>query len=111
MAKEIKKIQCETDREVIDVIDTIAARCSHFKVGKTGESIQDRGNQPDYQDYDYIQSLFSNSSKSLVSELESLFINKFKKYRNNDNDKDGAQSINDQMKDSGEYHLYVVWKE
>lgn len=110
MAKELKARNCVTEKEIENYISEIAKDCKHFKVGKTGESIQDRGNQPDYQDYDNIQSLFVSNSSAIISALEKKYINSFKDYLNNDNDKDGRQSLFDKMTNSNEYHLYIVWK-
>lgn len=110
MAKEVKAKNCQTDKDIKDYINDIAKVCKHFKLGKTGETIQDRGNQPDYQDYDNIQSLVASNSSALISTLEKKYINMFKDYPKNDNDKDGRQSLFDKMADSEEYHLYVVWK-
>lgn len=110
MAKEVKAKNCQTDKEIEDSINVIAQGCKHFKVGKTGETIQDRGNQPDYQEYDNIQSLFASNSSALISTLEKEYINMFNDHPKNDNDKDGKQSLFDKMADSEEYHLYVVWK-
>lgn len=111
MAKEVQARNCKTDKEIEMAIEGIANSCKNFKVGKTGETIQDRGNQPDYQDYDNIQSLYSSNSSALISTLEKTFINRFKDYTNNDNDKGGRQSLFDKMTDSDVYHLYVVWNE
>lgn len=110
MAKEIKAKNFQTDKEIEDYINDIAKDCKHFKVGKTGETVQDRGNQPDYQEYDNIQSLFASSSSEFISTLEMKYINRFKDHPKNDNDKDGRQSLFDNMADSEEYHLYIVWK-
>ena len=110
MAKELKARNCATESEIEDYISEIAKDCEHFKVGKTGESIQDRGNQPDYQDYLNIQSLFVSNSSAIISALEKKYITIFKDYPNNDNDKDGRQSLFDKMANSDEYHLYIVWK-
>ena len=74
MAKELVPIECTTIEEVINAINRIAAECTHFKIGKTGENVQDRGNQEDYQDYDYIRSVFKTESQDLVSYWEGYFI-------------------------------------
>ena len=111
MAKEVEARNCKTEKDIKAAIEEIANSCKTFKVGKTGETIQDRGNQQDYQAYDNIQSLFTSNSSALISTLEKTFINKFKDYSNNDNDKDGRQSLFDKMADSDSYHLYVVWND
>lgn len=117
MAKEIKAIKAIKatkaiyDSDIVCAINEVVEKCSHFKIGKTGETIQDRGNQPDYQEYDLIQSLFSSPSEDLISILEKRFIDMFIDHSKNDNDKTGEQSVNDEMAKSDEYHLYIVWKQ
>lgn len=110
MAKEVEALNCDYYEEVVSSINAIANSCVSFKIGKTGETIEDRGNQKDYQEYEYIQSLFSNGSSELVSHLEESFINKYIDHPKNDNKKDGDQSLNDNMTASKKYHLYVVWR-
>lgn len=111
MAKEIKMDECETQTDIQKAIEAIASACQFYKIGKTGEKVSDRGNQSDYADYDYIRCLFSSSSVTLISDLESSYINKFIDDPKNDNIKDGEQSEHDNMADdTNEYHLYIVWK-
>ena len=111
MAKEIEMPECKTDTDVQKAIKTIASACKSFKIGKTGKNVSDRGNQSDYADYDYIRCLFSSSSATLISDLETRFINEFIDDSNNDNIKDGEQSEHDNMaEDAEDYHLYIVWK-
>lgn len=110
MAKEIEEKNFQTEKEVESYINEIADKSDRFKIGKTGETIQDRGNQPDYQEYENIQSLFESNSSAVISILEKSLINKFKDCPNNDNDKGGRQSLFDKMTNSDSYHLYVVWK-
>ena len=111
MAKEVEAKYCKTEKEIEEAIENIAKSSNNFKVGKTGETIQERGNQQDYQAYDNIQSLFSSNSSAVISTLEKTFINRFKDYPNNDNDKDGRRSLFDKMTDSDTYQLYVVWND
>jgi hypothetical protein len=110
MAKEVKAKDCRYISEIKEAINTIAIKCSHFKIGKTGETIEERGNQPDYQKYDSIQCLYTDISDEFISMLEKIFIDDFIDHPNNDNEKDGGQSMNDNMTESSEYHLYIVWK-
>ena len=111
MAKEIEIDECKTQADIQKAIEAIASACQSYKIGKTGEKVSDRGNQPDYSDYDSIRCLFSSSSATLISDLESCYINKFIDDPKNDNIKDGEQSEHDNMsEDTEEFHLYVVWK-
>lgn len=92
-------------------VDAIIAKCSHFKIGKTGETLADRRNQLDYADtYPHIEQVFSASSQQRVSDMESYLIDKYKLNEKCDNEKDGTDSNNDTMTDSNKYYVYVVWK-
>ena len=111
MAKEINMDECETQDDIQKAIELIASACQSYKIGKTGEKVCDRGNQPDYSDYDYIRCLFTSPSADFISDLESCYINKFIDDAKNANIKDGVQSEHDNMsEDANEFHLYVVWK-
>lgn len=110
MAKEIVMPECETDADIQEAIKLLA--CKSYKIGKTGLKVSERGGKPDYaDDYDYIRCLFSSTSATLISDLESRFINEFIDDPKNDNIKDGEQSEHDNMaEDADKYSLYVVWK-
>lgn len=112
MAKEIKMDECETQDDIQKAIETLSTACQSYKIGKTGLKVSERGEKPDYADgYDYIRCLFSSTSDTLISDLESSYIDKFMDDPKNDNIKDGEQSEHDNMsEDADEYHLYVVWK-
>ena len=112
MAQKVQLPVCRTDKDIENVIRKVISRCTSFKIGKTGETIEDRGSQPDYQDdYLYIGSLYASESEELISMLENKFINMFISHPKNDNIKGGEQSQNDTMADDAEsYHVYVVWR-
>lgn len=112
MAKEIKIDECETQADIQKAIELLSSACQSYKIGKTGLKVSERGEKPDYADgYDYIRCLFSSTSATLISDLESCYIDKFMDDPKNDNIKDGEQSEHDNMsEDADEFHLYVVWK-
>ena len=90
-------------------VETIEANCSHFKVGKAGEKLDDRLNQPDYNDtYSNIEEIFSTPYKEKASAMEAYLIDEFISHHKCDNKKDGDESINDTMADSDTYYVYVV---
>jgi len=92
-------------------VSAIIAKCSHFKIGKTGENLEDRRNQPDYAEvYPNIEEVYSNTSKVRVSDMESYLIDRYQSNSKCDNIKDGNESNNDPMTDSSKYYVYVVWK-
>ena len=100
----------QSQREAMAKIDAIIAECTSFKIGKTGERLLDRLNQPDYNDvYTHIVSVFTGTKED-VDDMESYFINKFISHPQCENKKDGYASNNDTMaEDADGYHVYVVW--
>lgn len=89
----------------------IIKKSTSFKIGKTGLSSEERRNKPDYKDiYPNITPLFTNKNKDLVSLAESEIINNVINEPKCDNKKDGDQSLNDNMADSENYMVYVVWR-
>ena len=100
----------QSQREAIAKIDAIISECTSFKIGKTGETLLDRLNQPDYNDvYTHISSVYDGNQED-VDDMESYLINKYISHPKCDNKKDGDASNNDTMsEDAEEYHVYVVW--
>lgn len=83
----------------------------HFKIGKAGESAEERFLQEDYRNtYDGICEVYASTSKTLVDKMEAALIDHFINDPKCDNHKDGDQSINDHMKESRRYIVYVVYK-
>jgi hypothetical protein len=101
----------QSQREAIEKIDAIISECTSFKIGKTGERLLDRLNQPDYNDvYTHIVSVFTGTKED-VDSMESYLINTYLNHPKCDNKKDGGASKNDTMADGSEkYQVYVVWK-
>lgn len=101
----------QSQREAMAKIDAIIAECASFKIGKTGETLLDRLNQPDYNDvYIHIVRVFTGTKED-VDDMESYLINKYINHSKCDNKKDGDASNNDTMSEDSEgYHVYVVWR-
>ena len=67
----------QLQRGAIAKIDAIISECASFKIGKTGERLLDRLNQPDYNDvYTHIVSVFTGTKED-VDDMESYLIDKF----------------------------------
>ena len=99
-------------RKVLDHLNDVVDKCTSFKIGKTSD-VDERFNAPDYRDkYSHIKVLFSSKSKVLVGYMESVLIDECLLSVPNkcDNEKGGAESLNDQMPNSQEYYVYVVWR-
>ena len=110
----IESNKFESDKTV--AINTIAAALPHvkaFKIGKTGETVENRLAKPDYQDeYEFtdIKEIYHTTQKSLASKMEADLIDFFSDQDKCLNEKGGKESLHDKMKDSGDYYVYLVWK-
>jgi hypothetical protein len=93
-------------------IDEVISKCVSFKIGKTGMTLEKRGNSPDYAGkYKWIKPLYENSNPDEVSKMEAYLINYYIHWTRCDNEKDGVSSIHDEMKDGADkYYVYIVWK-
>ena len=93
-------------------IEEVIDKCTSFKIGKTGMTLEERGNSPDYAGkYKWIQEVFASNDPGEVSQMEAYLINTYIVYDRCDNEKNGVSSIHDEMKDGAEkYYVYIVWK-
>lgn len=93
----------------IKKVDVIIPNCSSFKIGKTGDTLDDRLNNYNGE-YNHID-LVLVGSKSDVDDIESYLINQYINHPKCDNKKDGEASNNDSIAENAEnYQVYVVWK-
>lgn len=97
----------------ISKVRDIANTCSNFKIGKTGETLEERKTQPDYKDaYKYIKEVYSSTTPHLADDVEAELIRKFIFHPKCDNIKDGFASHSDPMcPDAEKYFVYVVWND
>lgn len=90
-----------------DYMKSLAAKVKHFKIGKTGMTLDERYGEPDYNGvYDDIDEIYSSADSEMVSRMEADMIEEFKDYPNCDNIR---TTDRDEMTDSGKYSVYVVW--
>lgn len=59
-------------------IQEIAAKCSRFKIGKTGQNLSDRLNSEYKNRYDRIEFVHKSSDSAEIDELEKSLIRHFK---------------------------------
>lgn len=91
----------------IENIKSLAAKVKNFKIGKTGETLDERHGEPDYNGvYDEIDEVYSSKDPELVSRMEADLIEEFKDHPNCDNTR---TTDKDEMAESDEYSVYVVW--
>ena len=93
------------------IVDSIIPLCEIFKIGKTGQPIDDRFDNSDYpKHFDRITEVFRGDKKE-VDDMESYLIDYYKNNPKCVNGKDGGASNNDPMKPNAKiYYVYVVWK-
>lgn len=93
-------------------IEEVIDKCTSFKIGKTGMTLEERGNSSDYASkYKWIQEVFASKDPTEVSQMEAHLINHYINYSKCDNEKNGVSSIHDEMKDGAEkYYVYIVWR-
>lgn len=108
-----KAIQGMMKGIAISKVRDIANTCTNFKIGKTGETLVERKNQPDYKDaYKYIKEVYSATIPSLADDIEAELIRMFIFHPKCDNIKDGFASHSDSMRqDAEKYYVYVVWND
>ena len=94
-----------------ELLNSIIANCSAFKIGKTAMKLEDRRNESDYRSvYPYIASIYQTSSLILASKAEADVIDACIHHPNCKNVKDGDESLNDHMGDGDNYQVYIVWR-
>jgi hypothetical protein len=92
-------------------IQIISEGAKSFKIGKTGQNLEDRLSEPDYDGiYTAIVPLIKDSNPNSISHYESALIDRFIGSDKCDNVKDGDSSEGDRMANSRWYYVYMVWK-
>lgn len=82
-----------------------------YKIGKAGETSDERFANGYSVEYDNIKVFYSSKDPEDVSKMEKDLINEFQYDMKCQNDKDGFQSLNDVMTDHNkQYITYVVFK-
>lgn len=98
----------ETDS--CDIIKESVGVCTNFKIGKTGQKLEDRFKE--YKnEYDDIIEVYSSSEKAWVDNLEEMLITYFQKEKNYSSKCDNKQGGGgNDMGISGKYYIYIVRK-
>lgn len=90
------------------IVDEIIPNCSSFKIGKTGDTLEDRLNNYNGE-YNHIDPVFLGGELE-VDAMEFFLIDKYISHPKCDNKKDGSASSNDTMAEDAEmYKVYIVW--
>lgn len=106
---ELKKAILEfVQSSVVSKVEMIVVGCKSFKIGKTGQTKEERfaGYKDEYEEY----SVVYEGSRKMVSDMESYLIRYYKDNPKCDNERGPKASNKDEMKeDSTKFHVYVVW--
>ena len=94
-----------TFEELGDKLEKQIVNFANFKIGKTGQTIEERYEQEYKNDYDHYMVFGTSKDKRTIDEFEKYLISRFDKYENCDNKQEGGGD----MIDSDEYLVYVVY--
>ena len=109
MAEESNYLRSAVD--ATQKIHAIAANCSHFKIGKTGQNLSDRFNSKYKDAYDRIEAIHKSTLKAEVDELEAYLIDHFQAHDKYASECDNKEKGGEEMGNSGTYYIYVVVKD
>ncbi len=99
-------------KDAVSKIKSITESCSHFKIGKTGQALDDRFDREYCEIYDRIEPIYSSQLKSVVDELEVFLIVFFKASAEYDQKCDNKAVGGGEMDSrSNTYYVYVVVKD
>lgn len=95
----------------IKKIEKVVGTCSSFKIGKTGQSLQDRFDSEYKDQYDRIVEVYCSSNESEISALERWLIEYFQTLEKYSSKCDNKASGGGDMDYSSKYYIYVVVKD
>ena len=94
-----------TFEELGDNLENQIDNFINFKIGKTGQTIQERYEQFYKDNYSHHMVVGTSSDKKTIDDFEEYLIERFYEYLNCDNQQVGGG----EMTDSDEYLVYVVY--
>lgn len=97
--------------DAVKKIQAITSNCSHFKIGKTGQSLSDRFDSAYKNEYDRIKLIYNSNDQKIVDDLESYLIDRFLSFDKYKSICDNRAIGSGEMEDSEIYHVYVVLKD
>ena len=78
---------------------------SNFKIGKTGQTIEERYNEEYADTYSYYETIGSSENKTTIDNFEKYMIERFMNLPTCDNEQDGGG----EMTDSNKYIVYLMY--
>lgn len=94
-----------TFEELGDKYDLKLRTLSNFKIGKTGQTIEERYNEEYSDTYDYYEVIGSSENKSTIDNFEKYMIDRFSNLPKCNNDQIGGG----EMVKSNKYIVYLVY--
>ena len=94
-----------TFKELGDSFELELKKIEHFKIGKTGQTVEDRYSQEYADDYDYCKIIGSAKEASVIDNFEKYMIERFKGKPNCDNEQIGGG----EMTKSDKYIVYLMY--
>lgn len=102
----------KTQRETVsrDKIQKLVVDCTSFKIGKTGQKLEDRFEEYK-KDYGDILEIYSSSKETWIDDLEASLVKYFRSAKDYSskckNEKSGSPG---EMRESDKYYIYIVRK-
>ena len=92
--------------ELGDKYESQLKKLSNFKIGKTGQTVEERYNEEYSDTYDYYEIIGSPDNETTINNFEKYMIERFKDLSNCDNDQIGGG----EMIKSNKYIVYLMFK-
>lgn len=110
----IKKAVTSTQLDLAkERIRKIASKCDRFKIGETGQTLEQRFSDPEYSsNYDTISSIYKSQDKTLIDNLEEKLIEYAMRYYPTkcDNRSPKSHGMTTDKKEPIHYSIYMVHK-
>jgi hypothetical protein len=94
-----------TFKELADKLEPRLKAMTNFKIGKTGQTLQERYEQEYSEEYSYSEIIGSSTSSKTIDDFEIFLINQFADLKNCDNEQLGGG----EMTKSDKYIVYLMY--
>lgn len=94
-----------TFTEIKNQVDEKIKNVKSFKIGKTGQTVQDRFDEKYKNEFNYIEELGWSETMSTIDEAEEYLISEFINNKKCKNEQIGSGK----MTESKRYVIYMVW--
>ena len=94
-----------TFKELGDKYESQLKTLSNFKIGKTGQTVEERYHEEYSDTYNYYEVIGSSDNETIIDDFEEYMIERFKDLSNCDNDQIGGG----EMTKSNKYIVYLMY--